>query len=257
MKCPYCNNNLNIEDKYCPYCGKENKFAKEHQESMEHYEADYTATKQDVIAETKRFQTKTIRITILAVMAASAAGFFILAMSADDISYSRREKAVIAKSAHHKAAINALMEDRDYLAVNEYMDANHISYSDGFDEYYAVEQASSYYSYFYGNILQILSRRLDDQEKTYYASEEELLTEIGKDIGKINEACKVEEWYEEKGCYTPEKLAYLTDLQDQVAVLVSAYLNVPLEDAKDMRAMSEARIIVLLEESYNGSEKED
>ncbi|MBQ1896028.1 MAG: zinc ribbon domain-containing protein, partial [Clostridia bacterium] len=119
MKCPYCNNNLNIEDKYCPYCGKENKFAKEHQESMEHYEADYTATKQDVIAETKRFQTKTIRITILAVMAAIAAGFFILAMSADDISYSRREKAVIAKSAHHKAAINALMEDRDYLAVNE------------------------------------------------------------------------------------------------------------------------------------------
>ncbi len=256
MKCPYCNNNLNIEDKYCPYCGKENKFAKEHQESMEHYEADYTATKQDVIAETKRFQTKTIRITILAVMAAIAAGFFILAMFADDISYSRREKAVIAKSAHHKAAINALMEDRDYLAVDEYMDANHISYSDGFDEYYAVEQASSYYSYFYGNILQILSRRLDDQEKTYYASEEELLTEIGKDIAKINEARDLGEWYEEKGCYTPEKTAYLEDLQNQVAVLVSAYLNVPLEDAAQISSMSEARIIVLLEENYNG-EKED
>ncbi len=252
MKCPYCNNNLNIEDKFCPYCGKENQFAKEHQESMEQYDADYSATKKDVIAETKRFQTKTIRITILAVMAAVAAAFLILAMSADDINYSRREKAVLAKADRHKAALNALMEERDYLAVDEYLDANHMSYARGFEEYYAVEQASHYYSYFYGSLLELLSRRLDEPDRTYYTSDQEILTEIGGHIGKINEACKVEKWYEEKGCYTPEKMAYMNDLQTQVAVLVSAYLNVSQEDAEQLASMSEARIIVLLEESYNG-----
>lgn len=253
MKCPYCNNNLNIEDKFCPYCGKENEFAKEHQESMEHYEADYTATKADVIAETKRFQKKTIRITILAVLAAIAAGMFILAMSADDINYARREKAVIAKSDQHKAAIEALMEERDYLGVDAYIDVNHISYARSLEEFYAVEQASHYYSYFYGNLLDLLTRRLDEPGKDYYTPSQEILTDMAKDIARINEACKVEKWYEERGCYTPEKMAYMQDLQDQVELLVSAYLGVPAEDAAEISELSEARITILLEDNYNGN----
>ena len=62
-KCPSCGAEFDDTGTFCPYCGKENEFAKEHQESMEHYEADYTATKADVIAETRRFQKKTITHT--------------------------------------------------------------------------------------------------------------------------------------------------------------------------------------------------
>ena len=45
MKCKYCGNNLNIEDKFCPYCGRPNPFAQKHQEEMERYEKDYSETK--------------------------------------------------------------------------------------------------------------------------------------------------------------------------------------------------------------------
>ena len=252
MKCGYCGNNLNIEEKFCPYCGKENTFAKEHQESMEHYDADYTATKEDVYEETRRFKTKTIRITILAVMIAVAAGLFILAMSADDLKYSRMQKSIEANSGKYKAEINALMDARDYLAVDEYFDAKHISYSTPMEEYYAVEQASNYYAYYYGNILELLERNIEDGIINHFRTTNEILTDIGKNIGKINEACKVEKWYEERGCYTPEKMAYMDDLQAQVAVLAQAYLGISEEDAEQLSTMSEARIIVMLEDSYNG-----
>ena len=252
MKCPYCNNNLNIEDKFCPYCGKENQFAKEHQESMEHYEADYTATKEDVIAETRRFKTKTIRITILAVLVAIAAAMFILAMSADDLKYARREKQTAVMAPVHKAAIQKLMAEEDFLGVDAYIDANHIGYSDAFDEFYAVEQASRYYSYFYRDLLDLLARKIEDPTKSYYTPEKEVIADMGKSIANIDEVCKQDEWYVEKGCYTEDKVEYLNRIKERVELLARVYMNVPADVS--VFGQSEARTIVMLEEYYNAEE---
>ena len=44
MKCEHCGYNLQLEDRFCPYCGKPNPFAAQHQREMEQrQEAEKTA----------------------------------------------------------------------------------------------------------------------------------------------------------------------------------------------------------------------
>ena len=85
MKCQHCGNNLNIEDRFCPYCGQPNPFAVKHQEEMDRYEKDYQETKEDVLEQSSRFNRHTVRITIIAVLVALIAVTCFLLAKADDI----------------------------------------------------------------------------------------------------------------------------------------------------------------------------
>lgn len=249
MKCPKCGNNLNIEDKFCPYCGEENTFAKEHQESMEHYEAEFEATKEDVINETKRFKNKTIKITTVAILLVVALGMIILAAFSDDIRYNRQEKTARANAAKYTAQLDQYIKDRDYFALSEYMNANHISYNNEFNEYQPVYQASYYYENFYGDVLNLLTIKSGDDKRSY-VSESDLIQDAGKYLSKINETRKVDEWYAKQGAYSKEKVEYMDDLMNNAILLVEAYFNVPAEEAEKIPELTEARIIVLLEDYY-------
>ena len=109
MKCQHCGNNLNIEDKYCPYCGQPNPFAVKHQEEMERFEKDYQETKEDVLEQSSRFNRHTVRITIIAVMVALIALTCFLLAKADDIRWWQMEKAIEAEAPAHREAIQQLM----------------------------------------------------------------------------------------------------------------------------------------------------
>ena len=37
MKCPHCGAQIGLEEKYCPFCGLPNEFARKHQEDMGEY----------------------------------------------------------------------------------------------------------------------------------------------------------------------------------------------------------------------------
>ena len=69
MKCQGCGYNINIEDKFCPHCGRPNDFALEHNESMEKFEEEFRSTKEEVVTNSKRFNSYTGKITIIALLA--------------------------------------------------------------------------------------------------------------------------------------------------------------------------------------------
>ena len=153
MKCEYCGNNLQIEDQVCPFCGKPNPFARQHQKEMAKFSRKFEKTRADVLEESARFNKKTVRITILAVLVALAAVFAFLCAKADDIRYDRQEREIERNAAAISRSIDAMMEARDYCGLYRYVSVNRYSYTDALRDYDAVISVSMYYDRFYEQLM--------------------------------------------------------------------------------------------------------
>ncbi|MGN0156099.1 MAG: hypothetical protein ACI39N_02540, partial [Lachnospiraceae bacterium] len=70
MKCKYCGANLAIEDEKCPFCGKPNPFMTKHRSEMKRFTKEFEKTKSEVIEKSNRFNSWTIRVTVIAVLVA-------------------------------------------------------------------------------------------------------------------------------------------------------------------------------------------
>ncbi len=55
MKCPHCGAQIGLEEKYCPFCGLPNEFARKHQEDMDRYEQEFQQTQSEVYQKTRHF----------------------------------------------------------------------------------------------------------------------------------------------------------------------------------------------------------
>ena len=53
MKCPHCGAQIGLEEKYCPFCGLPNEFARKHQEDMDRYEQEFQQTQSEVYQKTR------------------------------------------------------------------------------------------------------------------------------------------------------------------------------------------------------------
>ena len=58
MKCPHCGAQIGLEEKYCPFCGLPNEFARKHQEDMDRYEQEFQQTQSEVYQKTRHFMAK-------------------------------------------------------------------------------------------------------------------------------------------------------------------------------------------------------
>ncbi len=251
MKCQNCGSNLNIEDKYCPFCGEPNPYAKRHQQEMDRYAKDYEKTRQDVLENTSRLNRRSVRITIIAILAALIAiAAFVLAQ-ADNIRYWQEDRAIAAHADEYREVIEQYMEDRDYIGLYYYMSKNHLTYTRDLDEYSAVYDMSMYYKSIHSN-LQTLWVKKSFPEKYTYVKESEVFEYIARDIEGLNEAIK-------PGDYRPErhegnKMEYMEDLRDDAEALISGTFNVSIEDVRALREMNKSRIYVYLEDNYDEEE---
>ena len=247
MKCKHCGNNLNIEDKFCPYCGQPNPYAVKHQEEMERYDRDYRETKADVLEQSSRFNRHTVRITIIAVLVALIAAVGVLFAKADDIRWWQMEKEVESRTPEFAAEIDRLMEERDYLGISYYFSVNKITYTSAMREYDAVYDTSSRYRTFYENLMTLQARKADPESYRYY-TESELIEDISKNIHSLYEYMKPNDYNKE--AYEGDKMEYMEALRDHMEILVSGYFGLTPEEAREMRTMTVSRINVMLEDNY-------
>ena len=247
MKCQHCGNNLNIEDKFCPYCGEPNPYAVKHQKEMERFKKDYDETKRDVLEKSTRFNRRTVRITIIAVMIALIACCAFLLSQADDLRYLKLEKDIERNAAVHMANIDKLMEERDYVGVNAYFSENRLSFTDAFRKYDCISDSSMHYRMFRQELM-ILAAKKNDPERYKYYTEEELLENIAKYMHSVYEDMTPQGY--NKDSFTEENIAYMEDLASEMETMVMGYLGVSEEDMKSIRTRSVSRINVLLEDSY-------
>ena len=246
MKCKYCGNNLQMEDKVCPFCGRTNPFAKQHQKEMERFSKKFEATRKNVLQESARFNRKTVRITILSVLVALCAVFAVLCVNADDIRYYRQDKAIERNADEYRAGIIERMEARDYIGLYCYMRENDLDYADPLQEYGRVYAASSYYSDVLADVM-VLHARAHGSELNGYRTSQELLEAVAKNIHNINDVMD--------DSYNPEYLAgdkgaYLEDMQEEIRLLFRSCLHLTEEEAEQIFTLSQARLTILLEEAY-------
>ena len=71
---------------------------------------------------------------------------------------------------------------------------------------------------------------------------------LAQEIFRINE-CLVPQSYNE-AAYTAEKMAFVEGVRDRVETMAESYFGLSREEALATRAMTVARINVLLEDSY-------
>ena len=247
MKCEYCGNNLQIEDKVCPFCGKPNPFAKQHQKEMDRFSRKFEKTRADVLEQSARFNRKTVRITILAVLVALCAVLAFLCARADDIRYDRQERAVERKAPQIRAAVDEMMEAGDPCGLYRYVSVNHYSYTDALREYDAVISVSMYYDHFY-EYLMTLNAKKQDPSRYKYSTEEDLLENLSNSIHRIHENMQENKYHPEM--HSAEKMAFMEGVCDNVKVMLRGYLHLTEEEAEQVFTLSAARLNVMLEEAY-------
>lgn len=247
MKCEHCGSNLNIEDKFCPYCGKPNPYAKLHQKEMERFARDYKETKEDVLEQSSRFNKRTVRITILAVLIALIAVFGILTAMADDIRYWQEERNIAANAPKYVGEIEKYMEDRDYTGLYYFFTEKHISYSTPLQEYDAVFSGTQRYRMFYENLILLKDKEAFPETHSYYV-DSEIIEDIARDIHGVYEELKPTDYHPEN--WEGNKMEYLEDMRDSMEIITAGFFGITLEEAQSMRTMTMSRINVMLEDSY-------
>lgn len=247
MKCEHCGYNIQIEDRFCPYCGQPNPFAVQHQREMQRFSNEFLKTKEEVLEQSSRFNRRTVRITILAVLVAACAVMGFLCVRADDIRWMKMEKQAAAEAPKYRKALEDMMNERRYADVYYYMNRNQLSYADAFREYDAVYMSSADYAMFYEDLMTLIAKSHGGEAYAYY-SEEELMENIARHITEIYDGMEENEYHPEE--YTEEKKAYMSDLADTAVDLLVRYIPLTEEEAEQIPGMTMARLSVLLEDAY-------
>ncbi|MBR5360513.1 MAG: zinc ribbon domain-containing protein [Lachnospiraceae bacterium] len=244
MKCEHCGNNLSIEDVVCPYCGKKNKFAEKHIKDMDKYEEDYESVKKEVLSNSRRFNGFTARLTIIAVLIALIASVFVAYGRRYDIKNSREQRIILSHLDKHRAAIEQLMEERDYQGLYYYFQTNNLSYSGPLDEYHLAYEASEKYVSLMDYIFYL------HQPDSYYTTDE-AVERIANIIDRLTEEREPRSDYDRKKYYTNDDVvAYMNDVADYSELIIRGYFGFSEEDMKTFKGLNKARKQLMLEEAW-------
>ncbi|MCR5733122.1 MAG: zinc ribbon domain-containing protein [Lachnospiraceae bacterium] len=245
MKCEHCGNNLGLEDLVCPYCGTENKMAKQHNTDMKRFSADYASTKQDVISNSRRFNAFTVRITIIAVLVTLIAVMVIALCNSYDIRSARQEKIIAANENKYRDDLDKLIDERDYLGLSYYSRINNIRYSDSLEDLYMIFTVSSVYESFMHDMYYLF----DDDS---YMDDEEAFERIAESMDRIYSYRDPNSEYEKNKYYTDGRVYdYIYDLSVHMETLIKGYFNLSDEDIESFDELSNAKKQILLEDGYH------
>lgn len=248
MKCEFCAGNISIEDVRCPHCDAENPYYKAHRADMDTFKRQFNETQKNVVENSKRFNRKTLNITVISILVALIAIAFLILINMDQINY-KREQDYNNRHASETAAIIGKYEDaHDYLKIAEYY-RNHPVYlykNNPMTEYREVIDVAQNYAYIHSQIMQMIFSNGRNRVASDYSSY------IGRQLdmmyddryGTRYERDKDEPYYSEK------HLASIDEMIDQTELLFRVYLGFTKEETDELKSMTSAKRSVLLEEKF-------
>lgn len=242
MKCEYCGANLTIDDEVCSFCGSANPFAVKHRKEMHHFTREFNKTKAAVLRESKHQTKWAAKITLIAVMLATNLLLWFCIGNSYDIERFFGARKVNAEYLTHKKVMDEYEANRDFIALNYYYNNNNLYYSDKFEEYRAVSDTCSQYSYIYRYIMDIVTK-----EETEYSTYEKQVEYISDQLDYLYRA-SVKSTYADEKQYMPVHQECMDDAVAQIEMLIQTYLGVSDEDIAGFRDMSKARRQIIMEE---------
>jgi len=240
MKCESCGGNLTLEDVVCPHCEAVNPHAIEHIRQMKRYQKDYEGTKEQVYTVTKRYVGVSVRIIVIAVLIV----LIILCGIMSDEGYSIHRKLNIAKAERnyeeYTAIIEEYLEKGEYYALYSFLEAHYISYSvEAFEEYNPLIRAVTQYAFFYNDVMRVVYPYSEESLKSYPGRIEDDLAAFYK---------LYDEEYYHNIFDNPKHKEDIFKIEEQMKAMLVAYCGLTMEEAEDIKNMSEAERMSLLEE---------
>lgn len=242
MKCDKCGSNLDIDTPYCPFCGSKNKIASKHREDMKRYEHDYKATKEEVIRNTKKFNIKNFRITMVAVTVAMIAAVIFICVFNENLAHNMYFRKCEKETVNYIPQIKSLVKQQDYMGLNDLINANNLKLYSAKEipDYSKAGIVSEAYTRILGGALSIACA---PQNVTTYT-----ISQLGTDVQTIIK-------YSFETTNEPDVNSfYMAALRDTKAILTEI-LEVPEDKANSIETLSQANINLIIEEAYNAKLK--
>lgn len=236
MKCAKCGSNLEIDMAFCPYCGASNPVAEKHRADMAKYSKDYEKTKEEVIGNSKRFNTKTLKITVLAVTIAAVAATIILCIFMVDRG-GRYSWKYIKKDPEKEAMVKELVAECDYIGLYDYFESEHFRFDYGTEntDYNDLMRISTLYNELYVEILRTKQPMINFNDVS---------GNITSKIISINNYCK---WK-----YKKEDITYfLSSMKRDMGLMLETYLGLSREQVESLDSLSDANLGLLIEEALS------
>ena len=233
---------MEIEQKYCPNCGKMNTHAVKHQMEMQKFKREFDKTKAEVIGNSKRFNTKTAMITVICVLAALTAICFLAISYSYEIRDYFQDRKISANKQEHIDRIESYMSADDYNGLYYYNRYNKLEYSQSMREYDTVFMCVRCYHSIYNETISLFEK----EDNKYYQDQ---ISSIASSLVNLNEYC--DEKYMRDVEKTEENIRFINDVKKAAHDFVKAYFGLTDDEATGMFSMTKARLTVLLEDSYN------
>ena len=235
MKCPHCGAQVGLEDKYCPFCGLPNEFAKKHQEDMDRYQQEFQQTQSDVYQKTRRFTELTVPLTVVFVLIILNIGAYIFVSKSWEIGSSLQKQEIHPHLTEHQENIDTYIQNGEFCGLSSYYSQNSLYYEDEFDKYNALIRASDSYRDIYRILVDT-----SNYYPNYYFDDDEIshtITTLARDIHDI---FNLEEnySYNKEEYFTDETNAALVDLRTQTKAVLVAYAGLTSEEADALPDLS-------------------
>ncbi len=243
MKCEFCGSNIEIEQLYCPNCGKKNTHAEKHQREMQKYKQEFKRTRDEVIGNSKRFNTKTALISIVCVLAALCACCFLALSYSYEIRSYFQDKRIAAEKDKHVKNVEKMMSEHDYNDLYFYIRYNKLDYSYSMRKYDTVFTCARTYHSIYNETISLFER---EEIKEY---DQDSISMIAGSLVNLKEYC--DEKYMKDEEKTEENLEFVAQTKEDARDVVVAYFKLTDEEAAEMYDLTKARLTILLEDAYN------
>lgn len=243
MKCEFCGSNMEIEQLYCPACGRKNEHAQKHREDMLDYKQQFRQTKEEVIGNSRRFNTKTAFIAIICILITLSTGCFLTRAYSYEIRSWYREKNIAAHKEEYYKEISRLMENKDYIGLYFYTRKSELDFSKSMKKYDHIFNCARYYYRIYYYTLYIYEKDCDPDVLS------DTIGVIATNIINLQEEGSDEYLKDEEK--TPENMEFLEGTKKDATDFVKAYFKLTDEEAEGMFGMTKARLTVMLEDAFN------
>lgn len=242
MKCPKCGAPLQMEDKFCTYCGAPNMLALKHQADMEHYEYEFSKTQEEVLTKSRKAGALAGYLVVIVVMIILNIAAGIVSANAWDIKYERRKQQAARHAEEHIAAIENMIAEQDYLTLREYYFRNNLTDVDELEQYGAVVRYAGCLGELYNKLCDFdsLKYRVADSVRDYD------VTYMASNIISLYEDPR-SSYYRDKEV-TDEKMAVIEDIRSQARAILVTYARFTPEEADQLPNMSKSRVEEMVKE---------
>lgn len=248
MKCTACGYNLNIEDEFCPHCGKVNEFASKHTDDMKKFSKEFETTKIEVMGNSNFVNSFAAKLTVIGFLLALIALCIIGRLNSYEIVDMRWQRKIAENSATTISKLQAFEDEKDFAGMNYYFQKHRLYYAktEGIREFEASNRASNYYSFIEKNMHSVINTKCERYSS--YDSPENSIKEITQYMDRMKE---IEDGYR----YNPEALEgshreYIDAMKEEISDMIMVYFDLSEEQRDEIWDMSSAKLTVLMEEGY-------